>query len=90
MDIHQLQTKLAYQFKDLSLLQQALTHRSYGRHNYERLEFVGDGILDYVIGLNLYHKYPECPEGELSKMRAALVNQETLVDIANQLELGRY
>ncbi len=90
MDIHQLQVKINYTFKDLSLLKQALTHRSYGRYNYERLEFVGDGILDYVIALNLFNRYPDYSEGELSKMRAALVNQESLVEIAQLLDLGSY
>lgn len=86
----QLQDKLGYTFSDLSLLKRALTHRSYGRPNYERLEFVGDGILDYVVALNLYQNYPDLSEGELSKIRAALVNQESLVELANSIELGKY
>lgn len=86
----ELQELLAYQFNDISLLRQAVTHRSYGRPNNERLEFVGDGVLDYVIALNLYELYPGLSEGELSKMRAALVNQNGLVEIAEQLNLGQY
>lgn len=85
-----LQKELGYEFNDTSLLRQALTHRSYSRNNNERLEFVGDGILDYVIALNLYHLYPDLPEGELSKMRAGLVNQDSLAQIAGQLNLGHY
>lgn len=85
-----LQDRLEYYFKDISLLRQALTHRSFGKDNNERLEFVGDGILDCVIALNLYLKFPELPEGELSKMRAALVNQDGLVEIGGALGLGEY
>ncbi len=85
-----LQELLGYEFHDAGLLRQALTHRSYGRPNNERLEFLGDGILDYVIALNLYQLYPDLSEGELSKMRAGLVNQDGLVEIADQLNLGRY
>src|SRR5579862_4636561 len=89
-DITELQQQLGYSFKDISLLKCALTHKSYGKPNYERLEFVGDGILDYVIALSLYHRYPDLSEGELSKVRAALVNQEALCQIAKQLNLGGY
>lgn len=85
-----LQEMLKYDFTDVGLLRQALTHRSYGRPNNERLEFLGDGILDYVIALNLYQIYPDLSEGELSKMRANLVNQDGLVEIADQLDLGKY
>lgn len=85
-----LQELIGYQFSDGNLLRQAVTHRSYGRPNNERLEFVGDGILDCVIALNLYDLYPEVPEGQLSKMRAALVNQDSLVEISEQLNLGYY
>lgn len=86
--LEQLQKHIGYEFNDLSLLKQAVTHRSYGRPNNERLEFVGDGILDCVIALNLYLLYPDLPEGRLSKMRAALVNQDSLVEIARTLDLG--
>ena len=75
-NISDLQEQLGYEFHDLSLLRQAITHRSYSKINNERLEFVGDGVLDYVIALNLYQIYPDLSEGELSKMRAALVNQD--------------
>ncbi len=90
INIKELQEKLGYFFNDVSLLKQALTHRSYSKVNNERLEFVGDGILDYVIALALFNNYPDVAEGDLSKIRAALVNQEALVDIAKDLDLGIY
>ena len=73
-----LENLLGYRFNNIRLLKQALTHRSYGRSNNERLEFVGDGILDCVIALNLFDYYKDVPEGQLSKMRAAIVNQDSL------------
>ena len=85
-----LENLLGYRFNNIRLLKQALTHRSYGRSNNERLEFVGDGILDCVIALNLFDYYKDVPEGQLSKMRAAIVNQDSLLDIAKILELGNY
>lgn len=90
MDIQKLQQQLGYTFKDVSLLRQALTHKSYGKPHYERLEFVGDGILDYIIALLLYQNYPDLSEGQLSKIRAALVNQDTLCELALALHLGDY
>ncbi len=85
-----LESLLGYRFNNVRLLRQALTHRSYGRVNNERLEFVGDGILDCVIALNLFDYYQDVPEGQLSKMRAALVNQDSLLEIAQILDLGHY
>ncbi len=85
-----LQKQLGYQFTNPALLRQALTHRSYAKPHNERLEFVGDGVLDFVIALCLYELYPELSEGELSKMRAGLVNQDGLLEIAEQLNLGHY
>lgn len=90
VDIAKLQQVLDYNFNDISLLRLALTHRSYSRQNNERMEFVGDGILDYVIAMNLYNRYPHLSEGNLSKIRAALVNQDTLVEIATKISLGQY
>lgn len=88
--IDELSNSLKYSFKNTGLLQQALTHKSFSKLNYERLEFVGDSILDYVIAHNLYVKYPAYSEGELSQIRAALVNQDTLATIANEIKLGNY
>lgn len=80
--------KLEYSFNDLSLLEEALTHRSYAAKNNERLEFLGDGILNFVIADELFKLYPDVQEGDLSRLRANLVNKDSLAKIAGQLELG--
>ena len=80
--------KLEYSFDDIELLNEALTHRSYAAVNNERLEFLGDGILNFVIAHELFKRYPEVQEGDLSRLRANLVNKESLAVIANQLKLG--
>jgi ribonuclease-3 len=82
--------ELGYVFKDYALLQQALTHKSYSSLNYERLEFVGDSILNYAITTSLYELYPQLNEGDLSKMRATLINQNTLCEIAQSIKLDNY
>jgi ribonuclease-3 len=81
---------LGYQFRDQSLLQQALTHRSHGSRNYERLEFLGDSALNYVVSVELYNRFPHASEGDLSRLRAQLVKGDTLALIAQQLELGQF
>lgn len=81
---------LDYQFNDEGLLKQALTHRSFALIHNERLEFLGDSILNFTIAEALYHQFPSAAEGDLSRLRAALVKGETLADIARELELGRY
>lgn len=88
--INKLQEILEYKFNDISLLKLALTHRSYNQQNNERMEFVGDGVLDCVMAMNLYNRYPHLSEGGLSKIRAALVNQDTLAEIAIKISLGQY
>lgn len=90
MQLEQLQRKLGYQFQQTDYLKQALTHRSAGAKNNERFEFVGDSILNFAIGKALYDKFPKANEGELSRMRASLVREQTLAIIARQLELGDY
>ncbi|MCG6937210.1 MAG: ribonuclease III [Gammaproteobacteria bacterium] len=80
--------KLGYSFNNIELLNEALTHRSYAATNNERLEFLGDGILNFVIAHELYKLYPDVQEGDLSRLRANLVNRESLATIANQLNLG--
>ena len=85
-----LQKALGYTFAEPQLLQQALTHRSAGSRNNERLEFLGDAILGCVIAEELYERYPRAREGELSRLRATLVRRESLAEIAQELELGRY
>lgn len=89
----QLQEKLGYLFEDLSSLERALTHRSLqvrGESDYERLEFLGDAVLDLAIAHLLLENHPNAREGELSKMRAALVNTTSLADIGRTLGLGPY
>lgn len=80
---------IAYRFNDPLLLKEALTHRSAGPKNSERLEFLGDGILNMVAAARLFERYPDSNEGDLSRMRARLVRGSTLADIAAKLELGR-
>lgn len=83
-----LQNRLQYQFTHPKLLLQALTHRSHARHNYERLEFVGDGILNYTIARMLFDAFPDLDEGALSRLRGNLVNQTVLANIARNLGIG--
>ncbi len=86
-----LMKRLNYQFQDVALLRRALTHRSYNpKASYERLEFLGDAILGVVIAQALFLKYPHHDEGKLTRMRATLVRQETLVLIAEKLELSSH
>ena len=85
-----LQKTFAYQFQDLSLLEDALTHRSVGRRNNERLEFLGDAILDLVVSDMLFRNRPEADEGELSRLRASLVNGTRLAEVASSIGLGEY
>lgn len=82
--------ELGYQFTDQTLLILALTHRSRGSKNYERLEFLGDSILGFVIAEWLYKEFPDLAEGKLSRMRSALVRKETLALVARDLKLGSY
>jgi ribonuclease III len=80
---------LGHVFADEALLRQALTHRSHSQPHNERLEFVGDGILNCVIALELYRRFPALPEGDLSRLRAGLVNQTSLAALAEALGLGK-
>jgi ribonuclease-3 len=80
---------LGYAFRDAALLRQALTHRSYGTPHNERLEFVGDAVLNCVIARALYERFPDIAEGDLSRARASLVNQDTLALVARRLALGK-
>ncbi|CAA0100328.1 Ribonuclease 3 [BD1-7 clade bacterium] len=82
--------RLQYQPKDDALIRQALTHRSFGKDHNERLEFIGDALLDLVVGDALFQRFPEKPEGELSRFRAELVKGETLAELALDLDLGSY
>ncbi|MFC0308614.1 ribonuclease III [Gallibacterium trehalosifermentans] len=86
--LDRLQRKLGYKFTNAALLQQALTHRSAASVHNERLEFLGDSILNFTIGEALYHQFPKASEGDLSRMRATLVREQTLAEIAVEFELG--
>ena len=81
---------LRYQFADEFLLESALTHRSAAPHNNERLEFLGDAILSFVMANALFQNYPQAREGELTRLRASLVRQETLAQIARDIGLGSF
>jgi ribonuclease-3 len=82
-----LEQRLGYRFSDGALLEQALTHRSIGAPHNERLEFLGDGLLDCVVAHALYQRFPNLPEGKLTQMRAALIRRESLARLANGLGL---
>jgi ribonuclease-3 len=85
-----LEARLGHTWRTRGLLTQALTHRSHGANNNERLEYLGDGVLNCAIGLLLYQRFPELPEGRLSRLRANLVNQDSLHEIARDLDLGSH
>jgi ribonuclease-3 len=88
MDPERLQERLGYSFNDPGLLRQALTHRSYGHPNNERLEFLGDSVLNCVVASQLYSHFPGLDEGDLSRVRSNLVKQQALYEIAQRLELS--
>jgi len=85
---NELTKQLGYVFQDAALLMRALTHRSRSSQNYERLEFLGDSILSFVIADLLYDRFPQLSEGELTRLRATLVRRETLATLARELDLG--
>jgi len=89
-DLERLQSRLGYRFKQLELLETALTHRSASSKNNERLEFLGDSVLGQIISIELYQRFPQAREGVLSRLRASLVKGETLAKISIELELGDY
>ncbi|PIU17344.1 MAG: ribonuclease III, partial [Gallionellales bacterium CG08_land_8_20_14_0_20_59_87] len=80
--------RIGYRFAQPQLLQRALTHRSHSAAHNERLEFLGDSLLNCVIARYLYDTYPDIAEGDLSRLRSNLVNQQTLATLAQQLQLG--
>jgi ribonuclease-3 len=82
--------KLGYQFDNPTLLEIALSHRSIGKNNNERLEFLGDSVIGYVMAEELYQRFNEDNEGNLSRYRSLLVKGDTLASIARQMELGQY
>jgi ribonuclease-3 len=87
----ELQKSLGYQFKNEKLITEALTHRSYSKEfNNERLEFLGDAVMDLIVGEYLFFLFPDKEEGFLSKLRAALVNEESFTKLAKELNLGKF
>lgn len=97
VDLEELEEVLGVRFQDRSLLQRVLTHRSYLNENpdyalphNERLEFLGDAIVDFLVGELLFHRFPEMQEGELTALRAALVRTEALARFARSFNLGAY
>ena len=94
MQIIDFQKKIGYLFKNPQLLQAAFTHSSYANENgtqsYERLEFLGDAILDFIIGEYLFTNYPDMKEGTMSRVRASLVCEKALYDLAIKLDIGDY
>lgn len=90
MQADRLERSLGHIFSRRDLLQQALTHRSHGIPHNERIEFLGDSILNCVVAALLFERFADLREGELSRLRAGLVRQETLFDIAQRLSLGDY
>jgi len=97
IDLSELQQKLCYEFKNTDYLVESLRHSSFVNENLdldiqdnERLEFLGDAVLNLVVGHMLMHRYPDVKEGDLSKMRANLVNESQLASIAQEMDLGSH
>ncbi|WP_414689215.1 ribonuclease III family protein, partial [Neptuniibacter sp. UBA847] len=84
----ELSRRIGHSFGDMSLFELALTHRSCGKKNNERLEFLGDSILNFVIADDLFARFPKAKEGELSRLRARMVKGVTLSEVARELGLG--
>jgi ribonuclease III len=91
MPVHRgLEIKLGHRFSESRLLSEALTHRSHSAPHNERLEFLGDGVLNCIVAAELYRRFPQLSEGELSRLRAGLVNKNVLYSIAAELDLGAF
>ena len=84
------ESRLEYTFEDPQLLEQALTHRSASRSNYERLEFLGDAFLNFTVAARLYEQCPHYDEGDLSRARASLVNRSTLAEVAREIDVEQH
>lgn len=90
-DLAKLETNLVYTFQDIALLKQAITHRSFeGCANNEKLEFLGDAVLNLVVAEELFNRYPELPEGKLTRLRAKLVCKNSLASVAQDLALAQF
>ena len=90
VDLARLERKLGYEFSDRSRLELALTHRSCGSRNNERLEFLGDSIVNFAIAEALYERFPKAREGQLSRLRARMVRGVTLAELGREFELGDF
>ncbi len=88
--LDKLERRLGYTFTNPDLAVLALTHRSYGGKNNERLEFLGDSIVNFLIAEDLYQRFPQAREGELSRLRALIVRGRTLAELAREFELGDF
>ena len=88
--LKRLEKKLGYLYVNDDLLKRAITHRSAGSRHNERLEFLGDSILSLVIAEALYHRFPDVSEGDMRRMRATLVREKTLAELAREFDLGEY
>lgn len=88
MDLDRLQQLIGHRFDDPALLRQALTHRSFGQPNNERLEFLGDSVLNCAVAALLYQRFGQLAEGDLSRLRSNLVRQQALFEIAQRLALS--
>jgi len=88
--LHQFESLLKYEFKNKDLLELALTHRSFKRQNNERLEFLGDSILNFVVAELLFKKFPQSVEGDLSRLRSELVKSSTLSEIGIEINVGNF
>lgn len=88
--LNSLMERIGHRFHDIQLLENALSHRSAGPNNNERLEFLGDAILGFIITSELYHRHPDAKEGELSQMRALSVNGDVLAEMATDLGIGEH
>jgi len=86
--VRRLQLRIGHEFNNSALLQQALTHRSFGKEHYERLEFLGDALLSTIIAEQLFLQFPDGREGRLTRLRASLVKKETLAEVAAEFDVG--
>lgn len=87
-DLDKLMNSIQYNFRNLALLELALCHRSFGKQNNERLEFLGDSLLNFIIASELYKQFPTAKEGQLSRLRSYLVCEAALAEVAQKFELG--
>jgi ribonuclease III len=90
MDFEGFGLRIGHRFSDPDLLRRALTHRSYGASHNERLEYLGDSVLNCAIAFELYRKFPQLSEGELSRLRASLVNQQSLFTVAQRFDFSAH